>query len=771
MLDFLTYGSQMQETVPCGHEIMLPKPPGTVSMQPIIKRAPRRVYEGKFGTAVRDVQKYFNLIADCVRNMRKLCPIPEADFFFDEFKSYEKTVTSVIQDASKIIRKVTQSYSEAAQGEPAYEVSERFLQSHSNFDVALSHLKVRKPSIFANTLRVLSDQLEACFDRYVMKSSSAKSAQFGIIMNQCESQFRQEFFNCRKSLKALTDTVAFDHMQEQDAIDLSERYKRLNRMFEAELYVALRSFEPSLPDVTKTEWHRTFIQFIPLLTNAPEFNEQLKIINTNMPFLTDAIEKFCSRLNVTSPMFKEITMFRNNTREGALQRMEDMIMKATTFLGITTDTRNKSKVEQLEDVVDQAEVTVANLRKEIEEKDTHIEELKQEVEKARSQGIRNRLAAIRAETNKIAERQRMSVTVYLNSMIAHLKTLITGDFSSEDEDPMRRFNSLFLQLSREMNALRRQNSQMYCDFDNKHPEIRNKLVQICKNMDSEWSDKDQSLDAIVDHISDLSKKDPTAGMVNDICSLIGTADKATYDDLKKAVKALKDENEEMKQTLTTVCSKTSDKSEEHFRAKSVTRLCHAARKHVNKSLGKAGGITKGQLDEIKPGLSSSQDCVQTIKDEFNRTEYTSTTIEPITKLIIELNSMLEPSFKKYLPTSPEFSHYLDLVSAMKDVLHRINPNNVIRPVHALVVQAVELFNSLTIALSSASFAPEYSENQQAIADILSKYQDAVQSVQRLRVLLEEKDSLLSKETQKLMGLENEQTGSSSYFTDSDSSAF
>ena len=762
----------MREAVTPADDMMLPKPPGTISMPHITKRAPRRVYEGKFGTAVRDVEKYIAIISDCVKNMRKLCPIPEADFFFEQFKSYNRTVTSVIQDASKIIRKMTQLFSTETQSEPAYAVSERFMQSHTNFDIALRHLKVRTPSIFANTLLTLADQLETSFDRYVIRSRTAKSAQFGIIITNCESHFRQEMLSCRNTLKSLIEIVSFDQLNPQESLTLSDRYKRINRMFEADLYPSLRSVDPSLPEVSKTEWHRTFIQFIPLLTNAPLFNEQLEILTNNMPFLTNAIETFCSRLNVTSPMFKELTMFRNNTKEGVLQRMEGMVTKAMTFLEIPSDVTERTKVEQLEDVMSQAETTVMNLRNENKEKDKRIEELTQEIERARSDGIRARLATIREEQNKIAEKQRLSLTVQLNSIITHLRTLVSSEFNSEDEDPMRRFNSLFLALSREMNALRRENSKLTCDLADKTPKIREKLIQICQNLDENWNETEADLDTIVDHISDISKKNvQKTSLLNELCEIVGQDSKETQQTLTTAVKALKEYNSEMKETLVEICANTSNKSGDHFREKPISKLCEAARKHVNRSIEEYASIRKNELEEIRPGLSSTEDFVQTIKDEFTKNEYTSSAVEPITKLIVELNSMCDPSFKKYLPTSPDFTHYLDLVSSMKDVLHRIDPSIVIRPVHALLVQSVELFNSLAIALSSASFAPEYADHQAELAELIANYQEKVQSVQRLRVLLEEKDSLLTRETEKLIHLENKQdTSYSSESTDS-SSAF
>jgi hypothetical protein len=93
---------------------------------------------------------------------------------------------------------------------------------------------------------------------------------------------------------------------------------------------------------------------------------------------------------------------------------------------------------------------------------------------------------------------------------------------------------------------------------------------------------------------------------------------------------------------------------------------------------------------------------------------------------------------------------------MKDIFGAVNPNDVIRPVQALAVEAVELFNSLTIAFSSSSFAPEYSDNHQVIADRLANYQDAKDPIQKLRRLLEERDAFLRRETEKPAELESQQ---------------
>jgi hypothetical protein len=134
-------------------------------------------------------------------------------------------------------------------------------------------------------------------------------------------------------------------------------------------------------------------------------------------------------------------------------------------------------------------------------------------------------------------------------------------------------------------------------------------------------------------------------------------------------------------------------------------------------------------------------------------DYTSKTIQPLTQLVSDLNNLSDSSFTAFVGQSREFAQYLDVVSKMKDTIHSIDLPTVIRPVQALAVQSVELFNTLGVTLASVSLAPEDEDNQLKVADILDQYQAANQSLFRLRALLEEKEALLTQEADKLRSAE------------------
>ena len=121
----------------------------------------------------------------------------------------------------------------------------------------------------------------------------------------------------------------------------------------------------------------------------------------------------------------------------------------------------------------------------------------------------------------------------------------------------------------------------------------------------------------------------------------------------------------------------------------------------------------------------------------------------------KLSKMLDRHYTTFLPTSDIFTKFLDSLSQMKNHLSKLGPTAIFRPVYSLLVKNTELFNALAITLSSASFAPEYAGNQQIVAALLEAQQTSNQSIARLRVLLEEKESLLQQETQKLASLEEE----------------
>jgi hypothetical protein len=128
-------------------------------------------------------------------------------------------------------------------------------------------------------------------------------------------------------------------------------------------------------------------------------------------------------------------------------------------------------------------------------------------------------------------------------------------------------------------------------------------------------------------------------------------------------------------------------------------------------------------------------------------------ISPLDEVLLKMCHLLSKKYGAFLPTSKYFKNYLDGLSFMKAEMHKVEADTVIRPIHSLLVKCVELFGCLAVLLSSAAFAPEFAENQQALEKIFEKQMSSNLSLMRLRVLLEERDSLLMQETGKLAELE------------------
>jgi hypothetical protein len=341
-------------------------------------RAPRYMLDLKSRTALRDVECYYGRVSEHVKNLRRLCPLPEADFFFDHCKKLESNMALLLRESGRILRKIRTPFVDTTYVDPVYEVSGKLQQSHTDFLISFRHLKISKCAIFSRTLFVLANKLETDMDHYIARNRPDRNIQFATRVAKIEPDFRLKLHELHKDLLVMVSPIQFDVMDPVKTTELIEQYKVLNRVFESELYAPIGSNVID-PVPSKSEWHRTFIQFVPLLAHAPLFNQTIQAIDKLEPMLSEAIYRLCSKLNTTAPIDQELSVFQDNITSFDPDRVELILDRASAALDRRRD-NTKSKVDQLEELFDGLASLVKDLRADVSEKVKTIARIEKELE-------------------------------------------------------------------------------------------------------------------------------------------------------------------------------------------------------------------------------------------------------------------------------------------------------------------------------------------------------------------------------------------------------
>lgn len=687
---------------------------GAYTFTPKMPKAPNVRLQVKSVRAIRDIEKYTSKIEGHLKIMRKLCPLSDVDRHFEEFQSHQNKMKYFLDQSNKVLRKMEKPFYDTTYIDPIYETSSSLRDIHNQFQMTLNDLKITRQRIFSGHLFYLAGQLTTQFNTFVSKNN--KNPQFNIIFRDFEAEFQSLLEKAEKKLTDLLAPIYFDSIDVRDVILLMEDYKTLNRMFETEMAIVMKPMELYMPrpDPRDTKWHKVFIEFVPLLSHVPLFNEQIRYVDECIPPLTEGISFLCDEIDKAAPIHQELSVFNDKITDFNIDEVDSLIIKASTFLEITHDP-SLTKVNQLESIMEKVELTILQLRKELKESQEMVEKLQKDNSKIM---IQERLKSSRANVDSITEKYKKEKDDFLNTALLRMRDLVERDISDHNTDPYHQFNAMYFQISREMNQLRQKNYELQRPVD---VNMKSKFSKILNIIAPEVDEKKMSIDEITDFIVERLQNNQVQNTRKFLIDLNKSFTGKEGSELSNSqlIENIDNMQKDLRNSLIAVCTKNSSRNKSDFEDKNLLELVDLAKK----------------------------------VPVFPINEYTKSTIEPITKLISEMNISIDRKSNAYVPSSPQFPHFLEIINNMKETLYRTNPDDVIHPVHALLNQAVELYNKLSITLSSSSFAPEFEKNEEIVSDLLTKYQSANQSLIKLRILLEEKEKLLEDETTKLIECE------------------
>lgn len=721
------------------------------------EQLPRRIdYPAEISSrsAIFLVHKAFVKINDTIETMKKLCPLSEVAPFFTAYSQYKIQISNLLDQSNMILRKLAPQFAYST-----YNISEDLRQSHQMFLMALSHLNLKKQGIYYRNITELLHKLIIDFESFMVKYKGV--AQIKQVLNNFANIFRKKIDKIEADIRTILLPIEFENLDFDFIVELVERLRHVNRLFEVELYNQIKQKAPKLqlPLSGNTEWHDTFITIVPLLSNMPLFIEQTTNLGEMIPDMTSSLELLCNEIDDLLPSRDEDRPFNPTTTTSfEPDPVEGILERAQNFFNVDV-TDKKSKITKLETVMEHAENTVSSLRQELDQEKTKFHQL--ELQSSRK-SLSEKFSQARKATDEIAKRYENEKNMFLDEINHKLSSLVKAEDLIRYDNPYHQFNAIFLQLSKEMRQLKEQ-----VESSNTNSGTLNKMQQILQKVNPELEQNEinkLTIDEMVTQVNDSLKIDAGSRMDSfliQVCTKYSGSShpymNLTTEELMAKINIIISESREFKNAMINICAQLTNKDKKSLERKSPQELSDKIMKKIKKMLEEAQDTNLINIDEIMQliPVKSKEKVGETVLNELEAAKYTKVIVDPINALISELCSILDDHCSAYLPTSQHFTEFLDALSSMKQKLQRVDTSKIQQPIHSLLVKSVELFNSLAIALSSASFAPEYSPNQKEIAEILVKQQTLSQSIERLRLLLEEKETLLHQETNKLRKAEKQ----------------
>lgn len=770
---------------------------------------PRRMTQPEEITSISalfSVQKYCAKIEEIIQNMRKLCPLREMNFFFTSYAEYKNRISSIVDQSNMILRKLSPTFQH-----PTYQTGEDLRSYHEDFLTAVSHLNLQKQPVYFNAVTELMNKLPLDLDKFLQKYR--KNAQVRQYLLTFEPKFREKIRNLDQDIRTILLPIEFEHLDFDKVYGLVERLRSIHRTFEITLMTTvkqrygtekrksskdLQSLNSSFPLVKETEWNSTIITLIPILSNLPMFIENSNSLNESIPDLTMSIEKLCLEIDDLLPRcegFEEVLPKKSSNVNETDDKVEKILQKASTILDMNLN-RDQSKVDKLDAVVGEVENTINQLKSQINEVTKEKEKVKLDYDKT---NIVNRFTRIRQASDDIAKKFENDKENFLMTVIDKLRLLIDFNFSLDEKDPYRMFNAVYKQLCKEFDQLKSKNSldkSINNNHSNTNNNNRNNISSNQNNTKSNQNNTNNQNNSNynrnnnnnnnhdnTNNNSNSNQNNPNSNHNNNNDNHSNTNSNHNNNDNSNNTNDNQNNtsnnsnnnhnntngnqnntnnsqnnniDSKYRDAFIELCAKITNKDKSYFFSKTPDELQLIVSKAFDENKNDdLGLIDIDKLMSLVPVKSDKDYYLDILKNKLKKMDYTLEAIEPFNSLTSKLNNMLDSNESCFLPTSNTFSEYLDSVSKMKDNLTKINPELMHKPIHSMIVQSVELFNSLAIRLASASFAPEFADNQKSIQTILKENQNLNLSLARLRILLEEKDEFLQAETRKLAKLEKQ----------------
>jgi hypothetical protein len=188
--------------------------------------------------------------------------------------------------------------------------------------------------------------------------------------------------------------------------------------------------------------------------------------------LREAIHKLCSEFHTAAPIDQEFSIFQEAS--SGPNRVELILDRVSSALDRRRD-NTKSKVDQLEELLDGFAALVKDLRAELREKVETIARIEKDLEQAQLIGG---VRAAQQDADELTQKIAIDRGIHVDALTNRLKTLVDSDRESDDLNPMRGFDFFFLQLSRQINTLKRRNSELL--LRSHEMGVRPKLLEMCR---------------------------------------------------------------------------------------------------------------------------------------------------------------------------------------------------------------------------------------------------------------------------------------------------
>lgn len=423
------------------------------------------------------VEKSGAKVEDIVQNMRKLCSLGQLEPFFAAYASYKEVIAGLLDQSNTILRKLSPSFQR-----PTYNISEDIRVSHEAFITAASHLNLRIQPAYSDTVSELVNRLPLDFEMFVHRYR--KNTQVKQFLRQVEPKLLDDIAAITRELKTMLKPIEFDFLNPMKVLVIIERLREINRDFEMRIMGGVRQKVPNMrvPASQDTEWHKTMITLVPILSNLPMFVDSCKELAQALPDLTDAIEQLCHEIDELVP--ERIEKMTETAFVQEANPVDEIVDRASEFLNVDLE-RKGTRASRIGSVIQAAEETVKSLRRKVEQQEEEKVNLEKKLKKDK---ISDRLKQIRATTDEVAKRYAMEKDTFITGAVKRLKGLVKEEmYDSEDPDPNREFNKIVQRLSKELSSLREASNDG----------TREKLISLLQKVNPQEQSESLTIDDLI----------------------------------------------------------------------------------------------------------------------------------------------------------------------------------------------------------------------------------------------------------------------------------
>lgn len=692
--------------------VNIPHPP---EKPPPLEKGPLKHY-----CIMHDIQARFKEIESNLKYLSFYCDNQQGRILFQQIFKYTNQINQLLEKSNIILRKLDA-------GSPDFLLSLRkqIEEAQYFFDKHFISLKTKGYQILGESSIFLGNELEADYEDYV--SFYYSDPQLKIFIEKNSSSFQNQLIQLVNKLKKVISPFTFDKIVSSDLVPILEEFKAKSRTFKEDIVSYLtQEANISQAQILKSnqklqKWNETFMKLVTQISHIPLFNDKMIKINLTLPKFNEALLLLFSNLE---SQFKKADKSLSPKTAVALENYvnQTVLQKAENILPIHLNPQ-EPKSYQVKQILDVTETTIASLKKQLEEANNEIEKLKQEKNESSTLERLKMIALGEQKAKNSAEYDKQN---FIRMVIEKLGNLVGRSCDNYAKDPKKRFDYAY-----EIIKTNFFNEQQKIMFNKISTQLSDALILIEPTKKDQISN--QKFEDLIDHaITHLKNQ-------HNLISQCSLALQVNEDELLRQVQNLKTKDLSKEGTINlneNLKESTTDAQETFDTIMSQDEIQKTLDSNIKNNQIESTVNAQNELNEKMILAEKNQES-----NSINNEVYVNEVVKPIGLLTDELDQLISND-NAFNPSSESFPRYLSIITDMKGVIYKFNPDMVQIPVHRTIVRSIELLDKLTINLSALTYAPEYEKNQKAISLILSKYQQLNLSLSRLRVLLDEKDNQL-----------------------------